>query len=79
MLLDGRLGIDCAQILDVGRNDDWLDLNQLETVIIAPGKEINQCPIVSVSGILVPDVCGKELKEPLYGSFAAAGDDRGCS
>jgi hypothetical protein len=64
VLLDGRLGVDFAEILDASRHDDGLDVDQREAAIIAVGKEVGQSSVVGFAGIAVPNIGSEELKEP---------------
>ena len=76
MLLDGRLFEAAAELLDIGRDMQRLDQDELvQAVRLAPGEETNHGPVVGGAGVRVADSGGEELEESARCPLAGAGDD----
>ena len=62
-------------LLDVRGDDDGLDLAELEDAArLAPAEELAHGVGVGGPGVLVADICGKELDEAPAGALTGAGD-----
>jgi hypothetical protein len=57
--------------------NDRLNVDKFKAVVVTPRKEIHECPIVGISGVLVPEVGREELDKSLGGLLATPGDDHG--
>ncbi len=53
-----------------------LDVEQIETGLIAPVEELSHRPVVSATGVRIADVGGKEFDEAAAGVRAARRDQR---
>src|SRR4051794_28454426 len=75
VLFDDRLGGGLLQRLDVGRDVQWLDLDQLgDATLFEPGEERAAGPVIGYAGILVADRRGEEFEEATGGMIAGTGD-----
>ena len=76
MLFDTRLSNFGAQLLDISRDGDGLDVLQPEVVAIAPIEEAFYRARVRHPGIAVADGRGKEFDKAAAGAFALDADNR---
>jgi len=54
-----------------------LDIDELaELMLLAPGKELEHCPVIGHAGIFVANGRGEEFEEASGGGIAGIGDDR---
>ena len=77
VLLDGRLGGGFLQRLDIGRDMQRLDIDQLgDAALFEPGEERAARPVIGHAGVLVADRGGEEFEEAARGMVAGVGDRR---
>src|SRR5713226_6207444 len=76
VLFDGRLRSLVAELLDVRRDRDCLDLVKFEAVLVAPVEELLYRARVSHARVAVTDTGGKEFDEAAAGAFALSAHDR---
>lgn len=74
VLFDRGLGVNLAEVLNIGRHDDGLDVDQGKPSIVAPRKEVGERAVVSFSRVPIPDIGRKELQEPRPGFPTGAAD-----
>ena len=63
MLLDRRLGRAAAQLLDIGRHRERIDVMQLELPVLAPIEELSYRACVGGARVTVADAGGEEFDE----------------
>src|SRR5260221_8935250 len=77
VLLHGRLGELVLQDLDIGRDVQRLDADELgEAVRVAPREEVADGPVIGGARVLVAEGGGEEFEEAARRSLAGGGDDR---
>ena len=77
VLLDGRLGGGVLQRLDIGRDMQRLDIDELgDAALFEPGEERACGPVIGHAGVLVADRRGEEFEKAARGMVAGAGDRR---
>ena len=77
VLLDRRLLEILAERLDIGGDVQRLDVGELaDLVLVAPGEEPHDGPVIGHARVLVADGGGEEFEEAARGLVAGVGDRR---